>query len=432
MAPHLLVLSACAAVFAVSTAGMLRGVEPFATWFYPLAWYPTLVAADEVIRMRTGRRYLFGDPGFAVSAFLWSLPFWLFFEVLNLRMANWYYVFLPDEPVARWTGVLVSFATVLPAVLASRRLLEVFGFARDLSSARLRVAPELPAVLQATGVLFFAAALAWPRVFFPLIWGGVTLLVDPWVYRRDPERSLLGALERGRPGVIAQLLVGGLAIGFLWELYNTQARGKWIYTVPGLDELRLFEMPLLGFLGFPVLALDGWAVWNALVLARLAREPSTATAARPRLSPMLLSGAATFALAFSVAALLGMERFTVTSTTPRLDALVGEGAEPLALAGYDAFALAAARPEEIAAATMAPEPAARDWVRRARLATLRGIGGESARYLERAGIRTLAELAVADPEELTEALVRSGMPHPRRPRVAHWVAAARDAMGLPD
>jgi len=264
------VLALCALSFALATVGMLRGSEPYATWFYPMAWYPSLVAADALIRIRTGRWYLVAHPAFAASVLLWSVPFWLFFEALNFRMANWYYVFLPDGPFARWSGIVLSFATVLPAILVSQRLLETFGVAFGVRAPLLRVAPRLPELLQATGVLFFLVALLLPRIFFPLIWGGVTLLVDPWVYRRDPSRSLLGALEEGRPGVIVRLLLGGLAIGFLWELYNTQARGKWIYTVPGLEELKVFEMPILGYLGYGPFA---WELYAIYVFARSLVKP---------------------------------------------------------------------------------------------------------------------------------------------------------------
>ena len=92
-----LTLAAAAVIIAVSTAGMLRGDDPWATWFYPLAWYPTLLAADATLRLRTGRWYLFCDGLFLANLLLWSIPFWLFFELVNFRLANWYYVFLPAD-----------------------------------------------------------------------------------------------------------------------------------------------------------------------------------------------------------------------------------------------------------------------------------------------------------------------------------------------
>ena len=423
MTTPVLTLSAAVVLFAVSAAGMLRGEDPWATWFYPLAWYPTLVGVDAVLRLRTGRWYLLGDWRFALSLLLWSVPFWLFFELVNFRVANWYYVFAPANASARWIGIMLSFGTVLPAILVSQRLAADVGLGHAIRWRPRSLSATLPWILQVVGLGFFALALLWPRFFFPLIWGGVTLLADPWVYRRDPERSLLGALERGRPALIAQLLVIGLVIGLLWELYNTQARAKWIYTVPGLEELKLFEVPVLGFLGFPVLALDGWAVWNALVLAGLARAPS------PRPSPVSRRrrtlGVAALSAALCVAVLAGMDRWTITSVTPPLAEVAGDAAPLLEAAGYDVFSLAKADPGGLELAT--GEAEAHLWVQRARLVVLRGIGARNARHLEAVGVGSVAALSAADPEELFAALISHGAAHIRLPRVRVWV---RGAQGL--
>jgi hypothetical protein len=65
------------------------------------------------------------------------------------------------------------------------------------------------------------------------------------------------------------LLAGGMAGGF-WAFFNFWVRAKWIYTVPLFDEWKLFEMPLLGFLGFPAFALEFACVYRLLVWYRLA------------------------------------------------------------------------------------------------------------------------------------------------------------------
>ncbi len=424
----LIAVSAC--LVAVSTAGMLRGIEPFATWYYPLAWYPLLFAADAVVRLRTGRWSLWSRPRTVLAALAWSVPFWLFFELVNFRVANWYYVFVPRGVATRWTGVTLSFATVLPAILLAREVLRAFGVADGVRWRPVRLRAR-PAAIQAAGLLFFALAFAWPRLFFPLVWGGVTLLVDPWVYRRAPDRSILGMLERGRPGTLLQLLLGGLAIGLLWELLNARARGHWIYTVPGLEEVKLFEMPVAGFLGFPVLALDGWATWNALVLLGLAPDVGRAAGpgrARARLRRVVT--AAAVAVPVCLVVLSGMDRWTVTSVTPDLAAIAAEGAPPLERSGMDVFALATARPGIVAALSSTEPEVAVDWIRRARLVALRGIGVENARFLEEVGVASVEGLAGADAAALTAELRRAGAPSVREPRVRVWIRGAREA--LPD
>jgi hypothetical protein len=432
MAGPLVTLVLSALVFTAALTGMLGGQEPWATWFYPLAWYPTLAAVDACLSLKRGRGLFSADLRFTAALLAWSVPFWLLFELVNFRVANWYYVFLPPGMAARWTGIVLSFATVLPAIFASRELAAELGLAKDARWPRLPVTPVLPALLQGAGVAFVVLALAWPRFFFPLVWGAVTLLADPWVYRRDPDRSLLAALERGRPAVILQLLAGGLAIGFLWELYNVQARGKWIYTVPGLEELKLFEMPLLGFLGFPVLALDGWAVWNALGLVGLApglTPPASAEARdhgrRTALRPVLRGVGAASVLLACVGVLLGMERWTITSTRPELGAIVGPAAPVLAAAHHDVFTVSVADPLELARVSGADVADCRTWVQKARLATLRGIGTQGTEGLAAVGIDSVEGLARMDAAELTARLTASGADGVRPARVRVWVRAAR-------
>ncbi|HET6639340.1 MAG TPA: hypothetical protein VFH82_11240, partial [Gemmatimonadota bacterium] len=129
---------ASAVVLVGSIAGAVAGIEPFATWLYPLAWYPTLALLEAAVVSRGGRFFL-GRPAFLASALAWSVPFWLFFELLNLRLENWYYVSLPRDAAARWLGIALSFATVIPAILVTERLLDALGVADTLRTRSIRM-----------------------------------------------------------------------------------------------------------------------------------------------------------------------------------------------------------------------------------------------------------------------------------------------------
>jgi hypothetical protein len=440
------------AVLAGATAGMLQGLEPFATWYYPFAWYATLLAADGWIALRGGpgvgagsesvpgatgrgsRFLLFGRPAYLATLLVWSAVVWLFFESLNFRLRNWHYVFVPEDPLARWAGIVLSFATVLPAVFVAEALLERLGVGRAARAAPLHVTPALLRNARLAGALMLALPLLWPRTFFALVWLAPALLLEPGNYRRDPRRSLLGDLERGRPGRLLRLLLGGATIGLLWELYNVQARGKWIYTVPGFEELKLFEMPLLGFLGFPPFALACFAMWQALVLAGLAVPRWGWARSAPR---ALRAGAALAALLFTAAVLVGMERRTISSYSPRLADLRGAPAAGLEGAGFDVFSLAEASPARVADLIAAAGDAARSrsgvphelearrWIESARLAALRGIGTRNLRRLEALGIHTVRDLAAADPAVLARRLAAAGGEEVLLARVQLWVRAAR-------
>lgn len=405
--------------------GAVVGIDPFATWLYPLAWYPTLALLEAAVASRGGRFFL-GRPAFLASAIAWSVPFWLFFELVNLRLENWYYVFLPRDPAARWLGIALSFATVIPAILVTERLLDSLGIAEEVRTRPFRLARGR--VLPALGALMLALALAWPRAFFPLVWGGVFLLVDPWVHHRAPARSLLGDLERGRPGRVLRLLAAGLAVGLLWETFNLGARGKWIYTVPGFEDFKLFEMPIAGFLGFPFFALEAFAAWQALVVAGLAvpaEERDEGTSESPGATGAALATALA-AIVFSSVTIAAMHTKTIASVVPTVTDL-GAPAPPLERAGIDdPWQLARSDYGDLAAELRTDPDTARMWVERARLATLRGIGAEDALRLEELGIESVEELAGVEPESLARQLETAGVPIPPA-RVRIWVRAASDA-----
>lgn len=427
-APWVLGLSAAALVGWSALAA--AGVGPFAAWYYLFAWYTTLLLLDAGLAWREGAWPLLGRPRFALSLWLWSVPTWLLFEALNFRLANWYYVNVPEPLLLRRANALLAFATVLPAIHLGHRWMESLGLARGLRSPRFPVGARVRAGTAAAGVLFLALALWRPRTFFPLVWGAVTLLLEPWNHARSPRGSLLGDLSRGRPGRIVRLLAGGAVIGLLWETFNTFATTRWIYTVPGLEDVKLFEMPILGYLGFPVFALDCFVIHRALVTLRVAVPGWAASDPELGVSPRRVPAAAVAALLFAAAVTAGMDRWTVDSLHPEPADLPGatpEIASALAGAEYgDVDRLARADPERVAGAAGLPAETAATLVRGARLATLRGIGARNARALFAAGIETACELARADPEAVS-AEVRAHHPGPRAgfpPRIRVWIRAA--------
>jgi hypothetical protein len=434
-APWLVALPALL-FLATAAALMLRRVEPFVNYFYIAAWYPTLLVLDAAVAARSGRYYLLSRPRFALSLLAWSAVLWFFFELVNFRVANWYYVFLPPDRLIRWLGTTVSFATVLPAIFLAERWLAARGAMEGIRWPTFDVSRRTLLGLLLTGVAFAALSLAWPRTFFPMIWGALTLLLEPWNYLRDPSRSLLADLSKGRPARLLRFLLGGLAIGFIWEMYNIEARSKWVYTVPGFENLKLFEMPLAGFLGFPVFALDCFVVYQSLVLARVAIAPGADRSEDvPRPRPRRTALAAVAAAAFSLAVLFGMDRWNTDSLRPLLqDLWVVESAERERLAATpysNLFVLEEAQPAEVAGPASATLSQAEEWIAAARLSTLRGIGTENARLMWEAGIYSVTQLAASEPGELG-ARLRGMTQRPRAatpPKVRVWVGAARRVTG---
>jgi len=430
------VVAAAAALIGAAIGLALRGVEPAATWLYQAAWYPTIVGMAALIARREGRDPLTANPLHALSLFAWSAVFWFFFELLNWRLDNWYYVNVPADRAARWIGISLAFATVLPAIFLAARTLESWTVVRMVRSRPMRVTTAGLRLTSLAGIVFLVLPLVWPRWFFPLVWGATTLLAEPALYRRERRWSLIGDLERGEVGRIIRLLLAGAGIGLLWELYNSIARSRWIYTVPGLENLKLFEMPLLGFLGFPVFALECWSVFHLLACFGIS------TPAEPARAPVRLRRKIVTAMigaAFAVGVLAGMERFSISSTTPQLIGVPGLPASVafrLGAAGLSPYSLAREPASELAREADVSLDDAMRWIEAARLSTLRGIGTDNARRLTGIGVRDVATLARQDPDSLSARLrtVMPGHPLPRRPTPAEarvWIQAARAALAEP-
>ena len=132
------VLAAAAIVFAISTLGLALLVEPVPTWYYHLAWWSYIVAADDLNRRLSGRSLLRDRPAHFAGLAGVSVLWWTLFELANLRLGNWYYVMsLPWTPL-RWAAGVIAFASVLPGIVETLELVENLGLLRSLPGDQAR------------------------------------------------------------------------------------------------------------------------------------------------------------------------------------------------------------------------------------------------------------------------------------------------------
>ena len=234
---------------------------PVPQFFYLLAWWPYIFFADAVIMSRTGRSPIFHHTRAFPYLLTWSVTIWLIFELFNFRLSNWHYINLVSITPVRWIGYTLSFATVLPGLFITSELLASYNLFETIKTNRFNITPRLLVALQVAGGLMLALPMLYPEYFFPLVWGGFVLLLDP-VNLRMGAPSLLKDLSQGRPGRTLRLLAAGFICGFLWEFWNFWATSKWIYTVPFVGDIKLFEMPVLGFLGFPPFSLECFVMYS--------------------------------------------------------------------------------------------------------------------------------------------------------------------------
>lgn len=96
--------------------------------------------------------------------------------------------------------------------------------------------------------------------FAPLVWLSFIFLLDPINYLRGWP-SIIGDLQQGSYRRLFALLTAGGICGVLWEFWNYWALTKWTYTVPYFGDIKIFEMPVLGYLGFPPFAVECWVMY---------------------------------------------------------------------------------------------------------------------------------------------------------------------------
>lgn len=286
--------------------GNYFGIEPIHNLFYLFAWWAYIFIVDAVIYRIKGDSLIASRTGEFFHLFVWSAFIWSLFELANLRLQNWHYMYVPSDRTLRWTGYVIAYATVLPGLFETMELLETCGLFRNLKAGRrLAVTPALLRKFTAAGWLLLALPLAFPRYFFALIWVAFIFLAEPLNYRLG-LRSLLKELERGDRRRLYLLLSAGLVCGFLWEFWNFWSGAKWIYTVPLVGNLKLFEMPVAGYLGFPVFAVECYAMYNLITFLRRGRTwEEDAQEPQPGLQPkpaLLIAAAALLLITYYTAA----------------------------------------------------------------------------------------------------------------------------------
>jgi hypothetical protein len=104
------------------------------------------------------------------------------------------------------------------------------------------------------GTLSFSLLALFPKETFPLVWIAPILILEP-IAHAIGYPSLLRDVERRNPTLIATIMLGTLFTGIWWELWNYYSLPKWTYTVPYVGFWKVFEMPIVGYLGYPFFGL---------------------------------------------------------------------------------------------------------------------------------------------------------------------------------
>ncbi|RPJ54065.1 MAG: hypothetical protein EHM23_29710 [Acidobacteria bacterium] len=265
-----LVIALAITLHVVSFLLMLKQVEPFYSYFYSIAWWTYIFFLAGVNHLKAGNSLIFDRPREGLWAFFFSTTLWLFFEIFNFRLDNWNYTGVPIQTYVRWPGYFIAFGTVLPGIFETETMVRNLGIANRIKLRPLRITGPLLVRFMLLGTVMMIGPVLAPQWFFPFVWLGLIFLLDPLLYWSSEahDESFSAQAERGDYSLLLRLLIAGMICGLLWEFWNFWAGSKWIYSVPKLAFLKLFEMPFLGFFGFPPFALECYLAYRLSVLVR--------------------------------------------------------------------------------------------------------------------------------------------------------------------
>ena len=278
---HVLIIGAVvtitASVLAWSRAGVLSEYSFFPLW---LGYILTVNGISDAVFQTSLLRVM-------RSRLLWlfaiSVPLWWFFEVVNRLVRNWEYVI--PHPISDLHYVVqasIDFSTVVPAVLstafAAYKILECSAPALA-AGPPWRVRPEYLVLSAVLGLASFLGFWLAPHETFALVWIAPILILEPVAYVAGFP-SLLRTLEDGRYLLPISLMSATLFTGLFWEMWNYYSLPKWVYHVPYVGFWKIFEMPILGYLGYPFFGLIVFT-WTSIVFAGLLNQDLRAIFERP-------------------------------------------------------------------------------------------------------------------------------------------------------
>jgi hypothetical protein len=204
--------------------------------------------------------------------FVISIPFWWFFEFLNLFVRNWSYVFPRSVGSLEYAVYAsISFSTVVPAVLSTSFLFYHLTLkVKKLQGLRLSPKPVLLILSILAGFTSLVLIVSLPYISFPLLWLGVFLITEP-INIICGFPSFGEKLKKGDWTLLVSVPAATVFTGFWWELWNFYSMPKWVYHIPYVGFFKIFEMPILGFLGYPFFGLEVYS-FAAFVLGVLRRK----------------------------------------------------------------------------------------------------------------------------------------------------------------
>ncbi|MEK6908910.1 MAG: hypothetical protein AABX23_02570 [Nanoarchaeota archaeon] len=229
-----------------SQINVFLDIQPFERFHFIIIWIGYILFADYLVFKIKGKSWINNSSLAIIGMFIISMPFWKIFEYINIRVHNWEYIGLEYFGAYHDLFAVLAFSTVIPAFFITLSF-----FTKDFSSSlpKNKMSKGAFVFTILSGILMFIGMTLLPKYLFALEWIFIFLIIDGINFRNKKE-SVLYMFKTKQWKLINQIIFSSLIMGFLWEFWNYWATVKWIYIIPFFDFAYIFEMPILGYIGY--------------------------------------------------------------------------------------------------------------------------------------------------------------------------------------
>jgi hypothetical protein len=220
--------------------------------FFPL-WVGYIMTVNGVSQVLFKQSLLAAMGWSFLGLFAISIPLWWFFEGMNAIVNNWHYHLAhPISATRYFIQASVDFSTVVPAVLSASFLLA--SVLEKFDGRRSRWRPNITDSRLAASVLLgigcYSLLPLFPQEAFPLVWIAPILILEPIAFSIGYPALIADVQENGWNRTLS-LVAATMVTGLCWEMWNYYSLPKWTYTIPYVGFWKVFEMPFLGYFGYP-------------------------------------------------------------------------------------------------------------------------------------------------------------------------------------
>lgn len=236
-------------------------IQPFANWYFPIVWIGYILVMDALVYKLRKRSLISNRLPQFLGMLIISALFWWIFEFINIPLNNWTYQGTEGLGLLKDIFGTISFATVLPAFFETVEVIRsIHLFDNKKLKKKHKISKTTLHIMILLGITCFLLPIVLPKFAFPLVWASFFLILDPINYLHK-QPSIIKHLKDRKLVIPLSLLLAGIILGFFWEFWNYWAIPKWTYEIPYVSFLKIFEMPILGYLGYFPFAFELYAMY---------------------------------------------------------------------------------------------------------------------------------------------------------------------------